>query len=97
MSKFEIYLYNEVNNPIFDFFVKEITNQFKGVLIKKIDDGLETMYYDFNVDEILITLHQTPMIGITIFPTNNVDLKGGEVNFFIKISSYLKNKINDKI
>jgi len=55
------------------------------------------MYYDFNVDEILITLHQTPMIGITIFPTNNVDLKGGEVNFFIKISSYLKNKINDKI
>jgi hypothetical protein len=44
MPKFEIYLYNEVNNPIFYFFVKEITNQFKGVLIKKIDDGLETMY-----------------------------------------------------
>ncbi|MXS71078.1 hypothetical protein GSF70_07600 [Flavobacteriaceae bacterium W22] len=55
------------------------------------------MYYDFNVDEILISLHQTLTIGITIFPTDNVDLKGGEVNFYRKISSYLKNKINDKI
>ena len=66
----EIVLYEEANHFIFDLLVKEILNNYKGVLIEKVNDGFDTKYYDFSIDKYFFTLHQTPMLGISFFPTN---------------------------
>jgi hypothetical protein len=97
MKSFEIYLYKEVSNSIFDFLVNEILNHFKAILISKIDDKVETKYYDFSIDEYLITLHQTPILGISIFPTNNKNLEEKDINFYKELSIFLKSRIYDKI
>lgn len=97
MQNFEICLYAEANNSIFDLFVKEIQNNFRGNLIEKIDDGWGTKYYDFVIGKHLITLHQISILGISIFPTNNEHLDDRDIDFYKELLLFLKNKINDKI
>jgi hypothetical protein len=96
MEKNGIILYEKANNFIFDFLVKEILNPYKGVLIEKIDNGFDTKYYDFSIDKYFFTLHQTPMLGILFFPTENKSLKE-DFSFYEELSSLLKNRLNDKI
>lgn len=97
MQNFEICITEYTDNLLFDFFAEEIQSNFGGILLESVADCLETRYYDFNINGNLITLHQMPTNGITIYPTNNEVLEYKDINLYRKISSFLKNKINDKI
>lgn len=79
----------------FQNLLKLSKNDFNGELIEKLDDGFDTKYYDFKIKNCLITLHQIPMNGITIFFTDSTN-PNNDTSLINEISNVLK-KQNDQI
>ena len=89
------YVSNKIDNVLFSKFVEIIKKDFNGELIEKLDDGFDTKYYDFKIKNCLITLHQIPMNGITIFFTDSTN-PNNDTSLINEISNVLK-KQNEQI
>ncbi len=64
----EILISEQIDNSIFDVFVKVIIQEFKADLVHQVKNQ-DVRYYDFLIGEEEITLHMETFVGITLFPT----------------------------
>jgi len=81
---------------LFESIANEITHEFDGSWIKKLD-GLDQRYWDVKINDCELTLHLEHYLGIMLFPTSKTSKLKDENELVKRIADYLaKTKLDEE-